>query len=119
MAAPRSTATRSSPSSSSPIRSLNALRGSMRMPPPSPGVATRLYAAPLQRPSTDVDLLVMPDELPRAGRVITEKLGLARAPSDGADQEDFHHHVGFHGAKGSVELHFRATSGFGNKAEHE
>ncbi len=77
------------------------------------GLASRLYDAPLARPSTDIDVLVKPHELPAAHEAL-ETLGLAqmRDPALG-DVHEEHHHEAFEGPAGLVEVHFRLFAGFG------
>jgi Uncharacterised nucleotidyltransferase len=78
------------------------------------GLASRLYPHPLSRPLSDVDLLVAPEEMPRAEAALSS-LGLKRFVDPGlGDLHDEHHHVSFSGPGGLVELHFRALSGFGD-----
>jgi hypothetical protein len=76
------------------------------------GLASRLYPEPLLRPTSDVDLLVTREELDRAAAALTA-LGLTRHDDPGADPLESHHHLAFGGPAGTVELHFRATSGLG------
>lgn len=77
-------------------------------------LAHRLYQPiPLSRPSSDVDVLVHPSELERAGQALGG-LGLRRWQDTSlGDVLDDHHHVAFQGAAGLVEVHFRLTSSFG------
>ncbi|MCI0570603.1 MAG: nucleotidyltransferase family protein [Myxococcaceae bacterium] len=78
------------------------------------GLAVRFYPDPLARPCSDVDLLVSPDELPRAERALTG-LGLRHDGDPGiTDVYSEHHHVAFTGPGGAVDLHFRAFRGFGD-----
>lgn len=77
-------------------------------------LAHRLYPSnPLCRPSSDVDVLVLPEELDRVA-VALEPLQLKRwiDPSLGDVLED-HHHLSFSGPRGLVEVHFRLISTFG------
>lgn len=78
------------------------------------GLATRLFKdQPLARPSSDVDLLVLPSEVPIAEGAL-RALGLQLAPVPGVgDVFEEHHHRPWVGAAGLVELHFRLFSGFG------
>jgi hypothetical protein len=69
----------------------------------------RYYPSPLHRPGTDVDLMVTRAELPGAVAAL-ERLGLRQV---GTDPLDDHHHVALHGEAGTVDVHYRATSGFG------
>ncbi len=82
------------------------------------GLAVRFYPEPHLRPLSDVDVLVGRHEIPAAERALLS-LGLRRLPDDdGGSQEDYHHHVSFSGPAGLVEVHFRATSGFGTEQSH-
>ncbi len=77
------------------------------------GLATRLYDAPLNRPSTDVDVLVQPPDLPVV-REALEALHLHAQPDPAlADVHLEHHHEAFAGPAGLVEVHFRLFAGFG------
>jgi hypothetical protein len=83
-----------------------ALKGSV--------LAARLYPAnPLVRVSSDVDVLVAPEELPLAETALRE-LALRRV-IDPALEDVFeeHHHLSFGGPRGLVEVHFRLTQAFG------
>ncbi|MBX5481017.1 MAG: nucleotidyltransferase family protein [Myxococcaceae bacterium] len=77
------------------------------------GLAARYYPEPLSRPTSDVDLLIRPEETERAEEGLA-RLGLA--PMSGPTRHfsiQHHHHVTFSGSAGLVELHFRALSDFG------
>jgi hypothetical protein len=77
-------------------------------------LAHRLYPSnPRCRPSSDVDVLVLPEELDRVASAL-EPLQLRRwvDPSLGDVFED-HHHLSFSGPLGLVEVHFRLISTFG------
>lgn len=77
------------------------------------GLATRLYPQPLGRPSTDVDVLVLPEELPLVRRALAG-LELRQTHDDGLkDVFEEHHHLSFSGRAGLVEVHFRLFTGFG------
>jgi len=76
------------------------------------GLALRCYPDPLYRPMTDVDLLVARDELPRAEAALAQ-IGLKKNEQLESFQLEHHHHLNFYGTLGSVELHFRAITGFG------
>ncbi len=78
------------------------------------GLACRLYPEqPLARPSTDVDVLVAPDEIPRT-RAAMARLKLTEQHDDSlADVFEEHHHLSFVGPGALVEIHFRLFSGFG------
>ncbi|MFZ5470299.1 MAG: nucleotidyltransferase domain-containing protein [Myxococcota bacterium] len=81
------------------------------------GFASRYWPEPLLRPCSDVDLLVDEHELPAATRVAM-KLGLTRHDDPGEDDPfAHHHHLGFHGPAGLLELHFRPIAGFGSAME--
>ena len=75
------------------------------------GLALRLYPDPLQRATTDVDLLVARQEVEAASRVLAG-LGLARVPEGEGAHADSHHRE-FKGSAGLVELHYRALAGYG------
>ncbi len=80
-----------------------------------PLLGERLYPTPLLRPSTDLDVLVAPQDLARA----VQALGvIGYVAADGGASErfyrDHHHHVHLHRDGGApIELHHRAHSGFG------
>ena len=77
------------------------------------GLAVRLYDSPLVRPITDVDLLVLPQELPLVHQVL-EALGLSHRPDPSLGEVlEEHHHEAFAGPAGLVEVHFRLFAGFG------
>lgn len=82
------------------------------------GLASRCYPDPLHRPMTDVDLLVSRDELPRAEAALAQ-IGLAKNEQLEEFQLAHHHHFNFYGPLGSVELHFRAITGFGGAIDAE
>ncbi|MBL8919464.1 MAG: nucleotidyltransferase family protein [Myxococcaceae bacterium] len=95
---------------------LDALHGAGVVPIALKGsvLAHRLYPSnPLCRPSSDVDVLVLPEELERVAAAL-QPLGLHRwvDPSLG-DVFDDHHHLSFSGPPGLVEVHFRLISTFG------
>jgi hypothetical protein len=77
-------------------------------------LAQRLYPSnPLSRPSSDVDVLVRPDELERV-EVALQSLALRRHDDPGlADVFEEHHHLSYSGARGLVEVHFRLITSFG------
>lgn len=81
------------------------------------GLAARFYPEPHLRPLTDVDVLVGRDELAAAERALLS-LGLRRVQDNIENREIYHHHVSFSGPAGLVEVHFRATSGFGTEPSH-
>ena len=78
------------------------------------GFGARYYPGPHLRPSTDVDVLVAPEQLHKAARAL-EALGLTKSLDPGVDElgQDSRH-LAFHGPDGLVELHFRALHGFGD-----
>ena len=81
------------------------------------GLARRLYPDPLQRATTDVDLLVARGEVDAAVRALTG-LGLTVRAGDGARHgEEDSHHLELAGPAGLVELHFRALAGWGQALE--
>ena len=81
------------------------------------GVGLRLYPDPLMRATSDVDVLVSPAELELAAKALTD-LGLSRLPEETEEwHRSFHHHINFSGPGALVELHFKASSGFGSSIE--
>lgn len=80
------------------------------------GLASRLFPEqPFARPASDVDVLVLPEEVPLAEPALA-KLGLRLGAVPGvADVFEEHHHRPWSGAAGLVELHFRLFSGFGGE----
>lgn len=77
------------------------------------GFGHRYWPDPLLRPASDVDLLVEPALLDAVAPELVA-LGLARFEDAGEDDVfEHHHHLGFHGPRGIVELHFRLLAGFG------
>lgn len=78
------------------------------------GLASRLFPAqPFARPASDVDALVLPEEV-LAAEAALAKLGLRLSSIPGVeDIFEEHHHRPWSGAPGLVELHFRLFSGFG------
>ncbi len=77
------------------------------------GLATRLYDSPLVRPSTDVDILVLPSDLPLVHAALGS-IGLTHRPDPSlGDVLEEHHHEAFSGPAGLVEVHFRLFAGFG------
>lgn len=77
-------------------------------------LALRLYPEqPLARPSSDVDVLVTVDELPRA-RAAMKRLELTEQRDASLDDVfEEHHHLSFSKPGALVEVHFRLFSGFG------
>lgn len=78
------------------------------------GLAQRLFPEqPLARPSTDVDVLVRPEEISAACRAMAA-LQLSESPAQ-ASNDIFpeQHHRSFFKSSDFVELHFRLFSGFG------
>ncbi|PTL81895.1 nucleotidyltransferase family protein [Vitiosangium sp. GDMCC 1.1324] len=83
------------------------------------GLATRLYPEPLQRATTDVDLLVADAKVAVASEALVG-LGLkALDEAAAAHAREHEHHLTFTGAAGMVELHFRALVGYGQALEAE
>jgi hypothetical protein len=80
------------------------------------GLAKRLYPAPLYRPMTDVDLLVSRAQLASAEAALIE-IGLRKYTPFEKYHLAHQHHLDFYGPAGSLELHFRAISGFGSAIE--
>ncbi len=77
------------------------------------GLGARLYGDPLRRPTSDVDLLVAPEEM-AASRAALEPLGLGpKAESDDYYPRAWRHHEAFEGPSGLVELHFRLMANWG------
>jgi len=79
-----------------------------------PALAERLYTQPAARLSTDIDLLVHPDDFERAGAAL-QAAGYATEHGYAADYLRSHsHHLPFvHQNRAPLELHFRAYAGFG------
>jgi hypothetical protein len=103
------------------LRSLDALAAAGLVPVllKGHGLAVRLYPEPLQRATSDVDLLVADAEVAAASRVL-EGLGLRPLGEKAAAHAREHeHHLTFSGAAGLVELHFRALVGYGQALEAE
>jgi hypothetical protein len=79
------------------------------------GLGSRLYACnPHVRPSSDVDVVVWPQELPRAIRAF-QRLGFAQHSSESFDL-DHHHHVAMSRGNELIEIHFQLFSGLGTQA---
>lgn len=78
------------------------------------GLAQRLFPEqPLARPSSDVDVLVRPGQLPAARRAMAA-LELKEQPDESlGDVFEEHHHLSFARPGALVEVHFRLFSGFG------
>lgn len=81
------------------------------------GLGSRLFSdQPLARPSSDVDVLVLPAEVAVAEGAL-QALGLQLALIPGVeDAFEEHHHRPWVGPAGLVELHFRLFSGLGGNA---
>jgi hypothetical protein len=79
-----------------------------------PVLAERLYGDPQARFSLDIDLLVRPDDFPRASAVL-EALGYRASEGPSARyHRAHHHHLTFRQPQRPlVELHFRTFTGFG------
>lgn len=103
------------------LRSLDAL-GAVGVVPvllKGYGLGLRLYPEPLQRATTDVDLLVAGAEVEGASGALVG-LGLKPLGEEAAAHAREHeHHLTFTGAAGMVELHFRALVGYGEALEAE
>lgn len=84
------------------------------------GLAARLFPEhPLARPSSDVDVLVLPEELPLVEPALAA-LGLTLTQDEGLhDVFEEHHHRAWQGPPGLVEVHFRLFSGFGGRGFDE
>ena len=83
------------------------------------GLGLRLYPEPLQRATTDVDLLVTDAEVDGASGAL---VGLGLKPlgeAAAAHAREHEHHLTFTGLAGMVELHFRALVGYGQTLEAE
>ncbi len=79
------------------------------------GLALRLYPDPLQRATSDVDVLVARGEVEAASRALA---GLGLEPVEEGAHGDAHHRE-FRGEAGLVELHYRALAGYGLALEAE
>jgi hypothetical protein len=79
-----------------------------------PVFADRFYPDAAVRPSIDLDLLILPEELERA-RVALEALGyLAQVGPSAVYARTYQHHLDFHRpGTPTLELHFRLYAGFG------
>ncbi|AEI62618.1 nucleotidyltransferase family protein [Corallococcus macrosporus] len=81
------------------------------------GLALRLYPDPLQRATTDVDLLVARADVGAAVQALA-LVGLSVRRDDGARHgEEDAHHLELTGPAGLVELHYRALAGWGEALE--
>lgn len=77
-------------------------------------LAVRLFPEqPLARPSTDVDILVSPEDLPRVREALARLQVKERVDASLGDVFEEHHHIAFAGPPGLVEVHFRLFTGFG------
>jgi hypothetical protein len=77
------------------------------------GLAERVYADPLLRPTTDVDLLLPTVDLDRA-RSVMPALGLSpEVEADTYYPAHYQHHHAFAGPEGVVELHVRPMANWG------
>lgn len=80
------------------------------------GLAQRLFPEqPLARPSSDVDVLVRPEELPAARRAMLALELREQADDSLEDVFEEHHHLSFARPGALVEVHFRLFSGFGGR----
>jgi hypothetical protein len=77
------------------------------------GLAKRLYEQPLQRPMTDVDLLVGSADVETCRRALLDLGFREQSEADRAFDLEHHHALGFVGPDGGVDLHFRPLAGFG------
>ncbi len=103
------------------LRSLDALAAEGVVPVllKGYGLGMRFYPEPLQRATTDVDLLVADAQVAAASRVL-EGLGLKPlGAKEAAHAREHEHHLTFSGPAGLVELHFRALAGYGQTLEAE
>lgn len=101
------------------VRSLDALAAVGLVPVllKGYGLGLRLYPEPLQRATTDVDLLVTDAEVDGASGAL---VGLGLKPlgeAAAAHAREHEHHLTFTGPAGMVELHFRALVGYGQTLE--
>jgi hypothetical protein len=79
-----------------------------------PALAERLYRRPEERPSMDIDLLVMPGDLRKASAALQAAGYAADDPANGAYLLEHGHHLHFaQRGQPDVELHFHAYAGFG------
>lgn len=78
------------------------------------GLASRIFPShPFHRPSSDVDVLLAPGELPAAEAAL-QGLGLKLNVESGiGDAFEEHHHRAWASAEGLVEAHHRLFTGFG------
>ncbi|XXF79121.1 nucleotidyltransferase family protein [Myxococcaceae bacterium GXIMD 01537] len=95
------------------LRSLDALAAEGVVPVllKGYGLSLRLYPDPLQRATSDVDLLVARSEVEASSRAL-KGLGLSLVPEGEGGHADTHHRE-FKGSAGLVELHYRALAGYG------
>jgi hypothetical protein len=78
-----------------------------------PLLADRLYPTPSRRLSSDIDVLVHPDDLERASIALSE-IGYERDDATNPHMREAAHHVHLHHAVlPTLELHFHANDGFG------
>ncbi|WP_255208570.1 nucleotidyltransferase family protein, partial [Myxococcus sp. AM009] len=101
------------------LRSLDALATVGQVPVllKGYGLALRLYPDPLQRATTDVDLLVARADVGAAAQALA-RVGLSARRDDGARHgEEDSHHLELAGPAGMVELHYRALAGWGEALE--
>ena len=91
-----------------------AREGIVVVPLKGPLLAERLYAAPDHRPSTDLDVLVLPEDLDRAVSSIRQLGYTIEGGASGRYFRRHHHHVHcLHPAGPIVEIHYHAYRGFG------
>ncbi len=101
------------------LRSLDALAPVGQVPVllKGYGLALRLYPDPLQRATTDVDLLVARADVGAAVQALVP-VGLVARPEAGSRHgEEDAHHLELAGPAGLVELHYRALAGWGEALE--
>ncbi len=79
-----------------------------------PILGERLYATPEHRHSSDLDLLVRPEDVDRAAAALGQVGYVLQGGAAGRYKRAHHHHVDLtHPTLGVVELHFEAYRGFG------
>ena len=95
------------------VLGLLAARGLPAVPLKGPVLAERLYASPALRPSSDLDVLVLPADLEAAVAAL-EAGGyvLERGPAERYSRRRGHHLTLATPGRAKVELHFRPTSSF-------
>jgi len=82
-----------------------------------PCLSLRLFGDATVRATSDVDVLVAPDEVERCAEVL-QGMGLSiREDAVAFYPPRYHHDVAYAGPAGMVELHYRAMSAFGQLVE--